>query len=422
MATAYDFSNFTADDLLEAELAEEERVARSQARADASAGKLKAYQALMGQSQTARANVIKSDSDAASLKAYSTGKDVEHLSHIRQRMATAIEDGKLSLNDIKKFNIWYGEQNFPYRFEKDIRTAYNSMSGQRASEITATQTKKTFDHSQIDRTTEADYEATGEKANVLLNRIKDQYTTLKPGRQQLGKAQAIDQLTSGLIELGIKGKDLSSYTARLESVIKLTEEMRAGTVNKTAGRYATEIIKGLEDETYDYVQAMSEFSRLTAGLDPSSAGVKAARTALNDHISAMKYTQETLPVILRTGDYAGTVDFVTRKQLLEDMERDDKDKLYASTQGQSKLPPGMSLVAWMVTDPEVPTSKEQFIPNTFIQRMAVEGYGRIWALNPEERKWWNAWVEKYKEVNPDAMTQLIQALGGGTGGSGATFN
>ena len=162
MATAYDFSNFTADDLLEAELAEEERVARSQARADASAGKLKGYQELMGQSQTARANVIKSDSDAASLKAYSTGKDVEHLSHIRQRMATAMEKGELSLNDIKKFNIWYGEQNFPYRFEKDIRTAYKSMSGQRASEITATQTKKTFDQAQKHRTREAAYEATVE--------------------------------------------------------------------------------------------------------------------------------------------------------------------------------------------------------------------------------------------------------------------
>ena len=410
----YDFSNLTSADILELEYADEEEKRAAE-------GRVNAFRALMGQPQTWKAGGG-SGSSTAALTAYSKSKDVEHLSHIRQKMADAVHGGALSLNDIKGFNTWYKNQPFPYRFEKDIRTAYNSMSGQRASEITAAQTKKTFDQAQIDRTTEADYEATGEEANALLNRIKGQYTTLKPGRQQLGKAQAIDQLTSGLIELGIKGKDLSSYTARLESVIKLTEEMRAGTVNKTAGRYATEIIKGLEDETYDYVQAMSEFSRLTAGLDPSSAGVKAARAALNDHISAMKYTQETLPVIMRTGDYAGTVGFVTRKQLLEDMERPWGERLYASTVGESKLPPGMSLVAWMVTDPEAPDSKEQFIPNTFIQRMAVEGYGRIWALNPEERKWWNAWVDKYKEVNPDSMAQLVQALGVVTGGSGATFN
>ena len=410
MATAYDFSNFTADDLLEAELAEEERVARSQARADASAGKLKAYQALMGQSQTARANVIKSDSDAASLKAYSTGKDVEHLSHIRQRMATAIEDGKLSLNDIKKFNIWYGEQNFPYRFEKDIRTAYNSMSGQRASEITAAQTKKTYDQAQTDRTTEAAYEATGEEANALLNRIKDQYTTLKPGRQQLGKAQAIDQLTSGLIELGIKGKDLSSYTARLESVIKLTEEMRAGTVNKTAGRYATEIIKGLEDETYDYVQAMSEFSRLTAGLDPSSAGVKAARTALTEHIDAMKYTQENVAVALADG----RLDFVTKKEFEQ-----APDGTFFPPATHKAIPTAMALVAFMVGEKD----GVEPLPIEFIRKVIQSGFGAIATFTVDEQAHWNAWVKKYKDTNPNGLALLVEELRiGRTGSSGATFN
>ena len=415
MATAYDFSNFTADDLLEAELAEEERVARSQARADASADKLNVYKALMGQSQTARANVIKSDSDAASLKAYSTGKDVEHLSHIRQRMATAMEKGDLWLNDIRQFNTWYKDQNFPYRFEKDIRTAYESMSGERGEEKTEARTSTQFRQTQADRRETKAYEETGEEANALLNRIKDQYTTHKPGRQQLGKAQAIDQLTSGLIELGIKGKDLSSYTARLESVIKLTEEMRAGTVNKTAGRYATEIIKGLEDETYDYVQAMSEFSRLTAGLDPSSAGVTAARTALTKHIDAMKYTEETLAVVLRTGPNAGMMDFVTKKQLLEDLAREPDKRLYVAPQGKSDLPPGMSIVAWMVVDEK----NNQIIPNHFIQKMALEGYSRLWALDEKEREWWNAWVKKYKETNPTILEQLAKfALGAqGAGGS-----
>ena len=195
--------------------------------------------------------------------------------------------------------------------------------------------------------------------------------------------------------MGIKGKDLSSYTARLESVIKLTEEMRAGTVNKTAGRYATEIIKGLEDETYDYVQAMSEFSRLTAGLDPSSAGVTAARTALTKHIDAMKYTEETLAVVLRTGPNAGMMDFVTKKQLLEDLAREPDKRLYVAPQGKSDLPPGMSIVAWMVVDEK----NNQIIPNHFIQKMALEGYSRLWALDEKEREWWNAWVKKYKETN-----------------------
>tara|TARA_Y100001951_G_scaffold103232_1_gene111603 strand:- start:165 stop:1343 length:1179 start_codon:yes stop_codon:yes gene_type:complete len=355
---------------------------------------------------------------ASMLKSFMAEREDEILAEIigEQRAAMLKDENDkdhLPLGDIRAWNKWFAK--FPQQYAKKVREAYESMSGQRASEITAAQTKKTFDQAQTDRTTEAAYEATGEEANALLNRIKDQYTTHKPGRQQLGKAQAIDKLTSGLIELGIKGKDLSSYTARLESVIKLTEEMRAGKVNKTAGRYATEIIKGLEDETYDYVQAMSEFSRLTAGLDPSSAGVTAARTALTKHIDAMKYTEETLAVVLRTGPNAGMMDFVTKKQLLEDLAREPDKRLYVAPQGKSDLPPGMSIVAWMVVD----DAGKQIIPNHFIQKMALEGYSRLWALDEKERAWWNAWVEKYKETNPSIMEQLAKfALGAqGAGGS-----
>ena len=166
-----------------------------------------------------------------------------------------------SQSDIKDeagYKKWYNDQGFdPYFYEsarEKWRTSQKALRSEaeelhkstvtRPSDIVAAEkaelalkTAKALDV----------YTGVEEKATVLLNRIKDQYTTLKPGRQQLSKAQAMDQLTSGLIELGIKGKDLATYTARLGSVITLTEEMRAGKVNKTAGRYATEIIKGLED-------------------------------------------------------------------------------------------------------------------------------------------------------------------------------
>jgi len=413
----YNFSNFTADDLLEAELAEEERVARAQARADKSAGTLNAFKALMGQSQTARANVISSDSDAASLKAYSTGKDVEHLSHIRQRMATAMEEEKLGLNDIKKFNKWYGEQNFPYRFEKDIRTSYKSMSAQRASEVTATQTKKTFDQAQTDRTTAEAYDVKGEEANALLNRIKGQYTSgAKPGVPAISSDKAMDVLTSGLIELGIKGEDLASYTTRLKSQIDLTEKMRTGEVNKTAGQYAREVIRGLDKEDYTYVEALDRFNELTKNLDPASAGVTAARKILDDTIDAMKYTEETLSVVLRTGPNAGMMDFVTRKQLEEDLAKEPEHRLYASPQGKSELPPGMSIVAWMVVDKE----GNQIIPDHFIKKMAIEGYSRLWALTDEERPWWNAWVKKYKATNPTLLEQLVQFTLGAQGAGGSS--
>ena len=398
----YDFSNVSAADILALEYAdEEERLAAE--------GRVNAFKALMGQSPTWSAG--SGSGSTTALTAYSKGKDVEHQSHISKSMSDAIADGTLKLNDIKGFNKWYKRQPFPYRFEKDTRTAYNSMSGQRASEITAAQTKKTFDQAQIDRTTEEAYEATGEEANALLNRIKDQYTTLQPGRQQLGKDQAIDQLTSGLIELGIKGKDLSSYTARLESVIKLTEEMRAGKVNKTAGHYATEIIKGLEDETYNYVQAMAKFNEWTAGLDPSSAGVKAARTALTDHISAMKYTQENVAVALADG----RLDFVTKKELEQ-----APDGTFFPPATHRAIPPAMALVAFMVGEEE----GVEPLPIEFIRKVIQSGFSAIATFTVEEQAHWNAWVKKYKEKNPDLLAAIVAqfAAGGTPPDSAVTIN
>ena len=353
------------------------------------------------------------------LKSYMAEREDEILAEIIGEQRAAMlkdenDEGHLPLGDIRAWNKWFAK--FPQQYAKKVREAYESMSGQRATEIKAAQTKKTFDQAQTDRTTEAAYEATGEEANALLNRIKGQYTSgARPGVPAISSDKAMDALTSGLIELGIKGKDLASYTTRLKTQIDLTEEMRAGRVNKTAGRYATEIIKGLEDETYDYVQAMAKFNELTAGLDPSSAGVTAARTALTKHIDAMKYTEETLAVVLRTGPNAGMMDFVTKKQLLEDLAKEPDKKLYVAPQGKSDLPPGMSIVAWMVVDDK----GKQIIPNHFIQKMALEGYSRLWALDEKERAWWNAWVEKYKETNPTILEQLAKfALGAqGAGGS-----
>ena len=335
-----------------------------------------------------------------------------------------------SQSDIKDeagYKKWYNDQGFdPYFYEsarEKWRTSQKALRSEaeelhkstvtRPSDIVAAEkaalalkTAKALDV----------YTGVEEKATVLLNRIKGQYTSgAKPGVPAISSDKAMDALTSGLIELGIKGEDLASYTTRLKTQIDLTEEMRAGRVNKTAGRYATQIIKGLEDETYDYVQAMAKFNELTAGLDPSSAGVTAARTALTKHIDAMKYTEETLAVVLRTGPNAGMMDFVTKKQLLEDLAREPDKRLYVAPQGKSDLPPGMSIVAWMVVDDK----GKQIIPDHFIQKMALEGYSRLWALDEKERAWWNAWVEKYKETNPNIMEQLVKfALGAqGAGGS-----
>ena len=345
----------------------------------------------------------------SSLKSAMALRDDEILSELISKQRQAIANEELPLNDIRAWNTWF--KDYPQQFAKSVREAYESMSGQRATEIKADQTKKTFDQAQIDRTTEAAYEATGEEANALLNRIKDQYTTLKPGRQQLGKAQAIDQLTSGLIELGIKGKDLSSYTARLESVIKLTEEMRAGTVNKTAGRYATEIIKGLEDETYNYVQAMAKFNEWTAGLDPSSAGVKAARTALTDHISAMKYTQENVAVALADG----RLDFVTKKELEQ-----APDGTFFPPATHRAIPPAMALVAFMVGEEE----GVEPLPIEFIRKVIQSGFSAIATLEAAEQAHWNAWVKKYKEKNPDLLAAIVAqfAAGGTPPDSAVTIN
>ena len=67
----------------------------------------------------------------------------------------------------------------------------------------------------------------------------------------------------------------------------------------------------------------------------------------------------------------------------------------------------------------VDEKNNQIIPNHFIQKMALEGYSRLWALDEKEREWWNAWVKKYKETNPTILEQLAKfALGAqGAGGS-----
>tara|TARA_Y100000296_G_scaffold86357_1_gene125849 strand:- start:1457 stop:3073 length:1617 start_codon:yes stop_codon:yes gene_type:complete len=290
MATAYDFSNFTADDLLEAELAEEERVARAQARADASAAKLNAFQALMGQSQTARANVISSDSDAASLKAYSQGKDVEHLSHIRQRMATAMEKGELSLNDIKKFNIWYGEQNFPYRFEEDIRTAYNNMSAQivaqkaetHAATVTRPAAELTFKTAQ----TEADYVTDEPKRQAIIRDITH--------ATHLDAASAVSLLRNRLVAANTKPADVDKAVENLEEYIKLRQSVKEGRLNQTVGAIASGIFSKLIGGEYgpdeiqwvdaiaDYDEQMSKYPGI------STEQYNEGRKKIDDLITKMK--------------------------------------------------------------------------------------------------------------------------------------
>jgi len=349
------------------------------------------------------------------LKSYMAEREDEILAEIigEQRAAMLKDEndkGHLPLGDIRAWNKWFAK--FPQQYAKKVREAYESMSGQRASEITAAQTKKTFDQAQTDRTTEAAYEATGEEANALLNRIKGQYTSgARPGVPAISSDKAMDALTSGLIELGIKGKDLASYTTRLKTQIDLTEEMRAGTVNKTAGRYATEIIKGLEDETYNYVQAMAKFNEWTAGLDPSSAGVTAARTALTKHIDAMKYTQENVAVALADG----TLDFVTKKELGQ-----APDGKFFPPATHRAIPPAMALVAFMVGEEK----GVEPLPIEFIRKVIQSGFSAIATLTVKEQAHWNAWVKKYKEQNPDLLTALVAqfAAGGTPPDSGVSIN
>jgi len=279
MATAYDFSNFTAADLLEAELAEEERVARAQARADASAGKLNAFQALMGQSQTARPNVISSDSDAAALKAYSTGKDVENLQHIRKTMSSVIGTPALPLNDIAKFNAWYKTQKFPYRFEKDIRTAYNNMSGelekQRQAEHAATVTRPAAELTFKTAQTEADYITAEPKRQAI---IKD----ITYAAHRLGGPAAESLLRNRLVAINTKPADVETAVDNLHAYIKLQQDAKEGELNKTvaaissgvfaklvAGEYGADSVKYV-DALADYDEQISKYPGITT--DQSDKG------------------------------------------------------------------------------------------------------------------------------------------------------
>ena len=290
MATAYDFSNFTAADLLEAELAEEERVARAQARADASAGKLNAFQALMGQSQTARANVISSDSDAASLKAYSQGKDVENLQHIRKTMSSVIGTPALPLNDIAKFNEWYKTQKFPYRFEKDIRTAYNNMStqivAQKAETHAATVTRPAAELTFKTAQTEADYVTAEPKRPAIIRDITH--------ATHLDAASAVSLLRNRLVAANTKPEDVDTAVDNLEEYIKLRQSVKEGRLNQTVGAIASGIFSKLIGGEYgpdeiQWVDAIADYEeQMSKHPGISTEQYDAGRKKIDDLISRMK--------------------------------------------------------------------------------------------------------------------------------------
>jgi hypothetical protein len=254
MAMAYDFSNFTADDLLEAELAEEERVARAQARADKSAGTLNAFKALMRQPQTARANVISSDFDAASLKAYSQGKDVENLQHIRKTMSSVIGTPALPLNDIAKFNEWYKTQKFPYRFEKDIRTAYNNMSGElekqsqaeHAATITRPAAELTFKTAEGVR----DYDLKRPNRQAILQEVIANYKAPRAGIPRISTVQAITLLQNRLVAEGTKQPDIDRAVDHLKEVIALQQDIEEGEINTTVGVISSQVFDELNSGVY----------------------------------------------------------------------------------------------------------------------------------------------------------------------------
>jgi hypothetical protein len=124
------FSNLTAADILEFEVAEEEEKARAQARADASAGKLNAFKALMGQSQTATGGVVGSRGPgAAALRSYASGREKEIEGLIHGELAAAI---KLeTVKDIDTFNTWYTGKSYPAIYRDSARQYLTSYMQER---------------------------------------------------------------------------------------------------------------------------------------------------------------------------------------------------------------------------------------------------------------------------------------------------
>jgi hypothetical protein len=122
----YDFSNISPADLLSLEYAEEE--ARKQAE-----NRVNTFKRLMGQRGTWSAS--RGSPGTTALTSYSKGMDLRHLEHIQKKMSAVVGTTALPYNDPKKFNTWYKDQEFPYRFIKDLRASYKNVSDQfRASE------------------------------------------------------------------------------------------------------------------------------------------------------------------------------------------------------------------------------------------------------------------------------------------------
>ena len=128
------FSNLTAADILEFEVAEEEEKARAQATADKSAGTLNAWKALMGQRQTATGGVVGSRGPgAAALRSYATGrgKEIEGLIHGELAAAIKLE----TVKDIDTFNTWYTGKSYPAIYRDSARQYLTSyMQERRASD------------------------------------------------------------------------------------------------------------------------------------------------------------------------------------------------------------------------------------------------------------------------------------------------
>ena len=124
------FSNLTAADILEFEVAEEEEKARAQATADKSAGTLNAWKALMGQRQTATGGVVGSRGPgAAALRSYATGrgKEIEGLIHGELAAAIKLE----TVKDIDTFNAWYTDKSYPAIYRDSARQYLTSYMQER---------------------------------------------------------------------------------------------------------------------------------------------------------------------------------------------------------------------------------------------------------------------------------------------------
>ena len=281
------FSNLTAADILEFEMAEEEEEARAQAIADQSAGTLNAWKALMSQPQTATGGSVGSRGPgAAALRSYAAGRDDEILSELISQQRAAIlkadtDKDHLPLGDIQAWNKWFSKfpQQYVNKYSKQVREAYNNMSGEleklRQAEHAATVTRPAAALTFKTAKTEAEYVTAEPKRQAI---IKD----ITYAAHRLGGTAAESLLRNRLVAINTKPADVETAVDNLHAYIKLQQDAKEGELNKTvaaissgvfaklvAGEYGADSVKYV-DALADYDEQISKYPGITT--DQSDKG------------------------------------------------------------------------------------------------------------------------------------------------------